>query len=186
MMWNGMGDWSGWGWLWPLHLIIPLVLLALIVAAGLLLVRYLGGWTDNAGWRERRPTALELLEQRYARGEINRDEFLEKEARYRRIKRPQCRLAGSVAAGSKLACGPMLVQHPVSCPSHVLGISGPLRSKAHISASASPQLRGFTSLSSARRSLLRDLGGGDLHVAKEIFCAHRFGRSRAAGADLRF
>jgi putative membrane protein len=78
MMWNGMGDWSGWGWLWPLHLVIPLVLLALIVAAGLLLVRYLGGWTDNAGWRERRPTALELLEERYARGEINREEYLEK------------------------------------------------------------------------------------------------------------
>ena len=75
MMWNGMGDWSGWGWLWP---IIPLVLLALIVAAGLLLARYLGGWTDNAGWRERRPTALELLEERYARGEINREEYLEK------------------------------------------------------------------------------------------------------------
>jgi putative membrane protein len=54
------------------------VLLAVIVAAGVLLVRYLGGWTDNAGWRERRPTALELLEERYVRGEINRDEFLEK------------------------------------------------------------------------------------------------------------
>lgn len=78
MMWNGMGDWSVWGWLWPLHLVIPLVLLALILAAGLLLMRYLGGSTDNVGWRERRPTALELLEERYARGEINRDEFLEK------------------------------------------------------------------------------------------------------------
>jgi uncharacterized membrane protein len=30
------------------------------------------------GWRERRPTVLEHLEERYARGEINRDEFLEK------------------------------------------------------------------------------------------------------------
>jgi putative membrane protein len=78
MMWNGMGDWFGWSWLWPLHLVIPLVLLAVIVAAGVLLVRYLGGWTDNAGWRERRPTALELLEERYARDEINRDEFLER------------------------------------------------------------------------------------------------------------
>ena len=57
---------------------IPLVLLAVIAATGVLLVRYLGGWTDNAGWREGRPTALELLEERYARGEINRDEFLEK------------------------------------------------------------------------------------------------------------
>jgi putative membrane protein len=76
MMWNGMGEWFGWSWLWPLHLVIPLVLLAVIVAASVLLVRYLGGWTDNAGWRER--GALELLEERYARGEINRDEFLEK------------------------------------------------------------------------------------------------------------
>lgn len=77
MMWDGMGDWSGWGWLWPLHLVIPLVLLALIIAGGVLLTRYLGGGVDNVR-RERRPTALELLEERYARGEINRDEFLER------------------------------------------------------------------------------------------------------------
>ena len=30
-MWNGpygmMGDWGGWGWFWPFHLIFPLVVL---------------------------------------------------------------------------------------------------------------------------------------------------------------
>jgi putative membrane protein len=78
MMWEGMSDWIGWGWLWPLHFIIPLVLFALIVAVTVLLVRYVDGRVDNAGRRERRSTALEVLEERYARGEINREEFLEK------------------------------------------------------------------------------------------------------------
>ncbi len=85
MMWNGpygmMGDW---GWLWPFHFIIPLLFLALIVAVVVLAVRYTIGWGGppiglGMGYGvERRSSALDLLEERYARGEINRDEYLEK------------------------------------------------------------------------------------------------------------
>jgi putative membrane protein len=89
-MWNGpFGD--GWGWFWPFHFIFPLLFWALIIVAVVSLVRYAGG----SGWHpmgpgmmmghgmmghgaERRSSALDVLEERYARGEINRDEYLEK------------------------------------------------------------------------------------------------------------
>jgi hypothetical protein len=35
MMWNEMGDWSGWSWLWPLHLVIPIVIIACAVSGRL-------------------------------------------------------------------------------------------------------------------------------------------------------
>jgi putative membrane protein len=87
-MWNGpygmMGGWDGWGWFWPFHFIIPLLFLALVIAVVMLAVRYTMGWGAHAigpgmGYGvERRSSALDVLEERYARGEINRDEYLEK------------------------------------------------------------------------------------------------------------
>ena len=46
MMWNGgygMIGWSGLGWLWPLHVLIPLLILGLIIFAVVAAVRYGGG-----------------------------------------------------------------------------------------------------------------------------------------------
>jgi putative membrane protein len=81
-MWNGpygmMGGWDGWGWFWPFHFIIPLLFLALIIMAVALAVRYAAGWGDHPPRLERRSPGLYVLEERYARGEINRDEYLEK------------------------------------------------------------------------------------------------------------
>jgi len=88
-MWNGpygmLGDWGSWGWLWPFHFIIPLLFLALIITVVVLAVRYVIGRGDNpmgpgmmGHGRERRSSGLDVLEERYARGEINRDEYLEK------------------------------------------------------------------------------------------------------------
>jgi putative membrane protein len=80
-----MGGWDGWGWFWPFHFIIPLLFLALIVTVVVLLARYAAGWGGHPmgprmmGYSmERRSSALGVLEERYARGEINRDEYLEK------------------------------------------------------------------------------------------------------------
>ncbi|MGO9004240.1 MAG: SHOCT domain-containing protein [Beijerinckiaceae bacterium] len=82
MMWNGpygmMANWGGWGWFGPFHFIIPLLFLAFIVAAVVLLVPYATGWSDQPPRSARRPSGLEALEERYARGEIKREEFLEK------------------------------------------------------------------------------------------------------------
>ena len=73
MMWNGpFGD--GWGWFWPFHFIIPILFWALIIAAAVWLVRYATGRREYLQLTRRLP-GLDLLEERYARGEINRDEF---------------------------------------------------------------------------------------------------------------
>lgn len=80
-MWS---DWSYYGhmpymggWAWGFHLVFWLVLLALIAVALFALVRYLRQGPPQAG-RPGRSSALETLEGRYARGEIQREEFLEK------------------------------------------------------------------------------------------------------------
>lgn len=91
MMWNGpFGFADGWSWFWPFHFIIPLLFLALIITAVVLLVRYAAGWGSHpmgpgmmghgmmGHGMERRSSGLDVLEERYARGEINRDEYLEK------------------------------------------------------------------------------------------------------------
>src|SRR5581483_10687674 len=84
MMWNGpfgmMGDWDGWTWFWPIHFIIPLLLLSIIVAVVVLLVRYMTGPSNRALGTGPRPPGLDVLEERYARGEINRDEYLQKKS----------------------------------------------------------------------------------------------------------
>ncbi len=66
----GMGDWGmGFGF------IFWLVILGIIIAGVVWFVRS-EPLTGNQ--RSRRSTGLELLEERYARGEIDREEYLQK------------------------------------------------------------------------------------------------------------
>jgi putative membrane protein len=58
--------------------IIPLLFLALLISAVVLLVRYAAGTGGRAPPAERRSPGLDALEERYARGEIDRDEYLQK------------------------------------------------------------------------------------------------------------
>ena len=78
-MWNEpygmMGGWDGSGWFWPFHFIIPLLFWAFIITLVILLVRYAAGWGGGRGLVERRSPGLDALAERYARGQINRDEF---------------------------------------------------------------------------------------------------------------
>lgn len=68
----GMG-WHGWGWLGMAFFWLILILLVLAV------VKYLkGDRRSNAPDVEKKPGALATLEDRYARGEIDRDEYLQK------------------------------------------------------------------------------------------------------------
>ena len=68
MMW----DWNGWMWGWPLlHGLWSLIYLALIVVVIVVIIRAVG----RTGQRS---SALTLLEERYAKGEIDRNEYLEK------------------------------------------------------------------------------------------------------------
>jgi putative membrane protein len=72
-MWNGMG-FENWGWgggMWLGMVLFWGVIITVIV----LLVRYLGG---NVATRGEDRTPLQILKQRYARGEIGKDEFEQK------------------------------------------------------------------------------------------------------------
>lgn len=78
MWWYHSGFW-GWGW-WPFHAAISvlfwLVLVGLIAAA-LRASRRPPPYPDQPAEQRR---GLAILEERYARGEIQRDEYLQKKA----------------------------------------------------------------------------------------------------------
>jgi putative membrane protein len=70
----GWGMMGGWGYGYGLvHMIVWIVILVAIVALVVWLVRSL-----SAGAPPRRSPGLDVLEERYARGEIGRDEYLQK------------------------------------------------------------------------------------------------------------
>jgi putative membrane protein len=55
-----------------------LLFLALIIAVVVWIVRYAAGGGGRPPLSERRSPGLDVLEERYARGEISRDEYLQK------------------------------------------------------------------------------------------------------------
>ena len=80
MMDYGMGWGMGWGWhslgamvFWLVPLLVVIVLVAVAI-------KYLfaGGARSNTVSRDDGSRALEVLQERYARGEINREEYLQK------------------------------------------------------------------------------------------------------------
>jgi len=83
-MWNwpyGMVcDWDDGSWAWPLHLILPLSFWAFVIAGVVMAVRYARGRGDYPPTRPWRQHGLDVLAWRYTRGEINRDEFLQKKS----------------------------------------------------------------------------------------------------------
>ncbi|HEX6958093.1 MAG TPA: SHOCT domain-containing protein [Ferrovibrio sp.] len=77
MYWNGPYHAMGWGgWWMPWHGIAALLLLALVILGIVVLIRSLSG--REASRRPPLSAGLSLLEERYARGEIQRDEYLQK------------------------------------------------------------------------------------------------------------
>jgi len=76
--WGMMGDW-GYGVYGWVHMIVWLVILVAVVVGVVWLVRSMaapGGHHLMAP--PPRSRGLDVLEERYARGEINRDEYLQK------------------------------------------------------------------------------------------------------------
>lgn len=66
----------GWHWLGWLGMALFWVILIVLALAA---VKYLaGGRRSNVSKSERKPDALAVLEERYARGEINREEYMQK------------------------------------------------------------------------------------------------------------
>jgi putative membrane protein len=73
-MMNGYGYGYGFG---PIHIVVWIVILAAVVALVVWLVRSVASPAVHH-LPPRRSSGLDVLEERYARGEINRDEYLQK------------------------------------------------------------------------------------------------------------
>lgn len=75
MMWGGdmMGWGGGWGWFGLVHTVLWWLLIVLGIVV---LAKWLFAGASGRGAPEQR--ALEILAERYARGEIDRKEFEEK------------------------------------------------------------------------------------------------------------
>ena len=74
----GPGDMmSGWGMGW-MHMIFMIVFWGLVIVALVFLIKWLAGSTRGDTRRPGKPRALDILEERYARGEIDKAEFEEK------------------------------------------------------------------------------------------------------------
>lgn len=74
----GMMGWGGYGGLGALNMVFWLLVLALIFGGVVWLMRSSPSIGLGRQAAAGRSAGLDLLEQRYARGEINRDEYLQK------------------------------------------------------------------------------------------------------------
>lgn len=70
------GDW-GWGWGMGFGMISMVLFWVLVILGIVVLVRHVGGSSASSGAPPSK-TALDLLNERYARGEIDKQEFEEK------------------------------------------------------------------------------------------------------------
>lgn len=76
--WGMMGGWGGYGYGYGLvHLAISVVILIAVAAFVVWLVRLVVGPSMHTAPPRRSP-GLDVLEERYARGEVDREEFLQK------------------------------------------------------------------------------------------------------------
>lgn len=73
---SGWGMMGGYGAYGPLHMIVWVVILIAVIVGVVWLVRSLA--VPGGHHLPRRSGGLDVLEERYARGEINRDEYLQK------------------------------------------------------------------------------------------------------------
>lgn len=78
-MWWGPYHDQGIMWsMMPFHGIFFLLLLVLVIVGIVALARSLTGWGGHGVHAPRRSPGLDVLEERYAKGEIQRDEYVQK------------------------------------------------------------------------------------------------------------
>ena len=71
----GMGPGMMWGWGWGWGWIFMIIFWGLLILGLIFLIRYLIGSTKASRGED---SALDILKRRYARGEINKEEFEQK------------------------------------------------------------------------------------------------------------
>jgi putative membrane protein len=76
--WGMMHGWGGYGWMGPLHTISWIVVVLVAIALVVWFLRSGAQRSPSSVRSEQRSPGLDVLEERYARGEINRDEYLQK------------------------------------------------------------------------------------------------------------
>jgi putative membrane protein len=80
MMWNDGYRMMGWGGGWGLglvHMLLSVVILLLVVGFVVSLITHGVSWRSDSRVSGRSP-GLAILEERYARGDIDKDEYLQK------------------------------------------------------------------------------------------------------------
>lgn len=77
-----MNGWTDWGWGWAFVMMIPFWGLVFLAIWGV--IRSTG---RNSDARERRQDAVEILKSRFARGEIDEPEYLERRKTLESTKR---------------------------------------------------------------------------------------------------
>lgn len=70
-----MADWGGWGWGMGFGWVFMILFWVLIVLGIVAFTKWLRSAGDPGGRDGKRP--LDILKERYARGEITRDEYLQ-------------------------------------------------------------------------------------------------------------
>lgn len=76
--WGPWHDGAMWWWWMPFHGLMWLLVVGVLVAAGVALIRWLIHGTDRPSRGAQKPAALDVLDARYARGEIEREEYLQR------------------------------------------------------------------------------------------------------------
>lgn len=78
MFWHWSYSTPWWGWWFPFHGLMSLLFTIAIVVLLVSLFRRRHPYPDYSGAQYSRSQALQILEERYARGEIQREEYLQK------------------------------------------------------------------------------------------------------------